>query len=282
MKVKFGQVIRLNLFLFGRLLFCFFSFSVIACDVPDNFLLRENPSALSVFEPILIYDGQPTLRDLVDFGGGALFNGQWYYKDKPSLDLYSGHECLAIANGGELATVSNSGAEGKIPLLPGGRGFYVEVVYKISDNGSDHWPAIWLMPVEHDGSKRDRIYSDPEGYERWFELDVDEGGFGRGITATAHSWTGVWPKYNNLQNPNNVLNFSVNRSVWHSFAALYLPKLNKVQWFYDYVLVSEAGYPYVPHVAFYHNYYIIFSAQNHGGNVPYHMKIGRIREYALE
>lgn len=44
------------------------------------------------------------------------------------------------------------------------------------------------------------------------ELDVDEGGFGPGLTGTVHSSEGVWPKYKHLQNPNNVRKEPLDRS----------------------------------------------------------------------
>ena len=43
----------------------------------------------------------------------------------------------------------------------------------------DHWPAVWLMPAEHDG-RHDSTPAIRPDYERFMELDVDEGGFGPG------------------------------------------------------------------------------------------------------
>jgi hypothetical protein len=47
------------------------------------------------------------------------------------------------------------------------------------------------------------IAPDSPGFERWMELDVDEGGFGPGLLGTVHSWSGIAPNYTNISGPNN-------------------------------------------------------------------------------
>lgn len=56
--------------------------------------------------------------------------------------------------------------------------------------------AVWMMPVQHSGSNGEALgdvySSDPAGYERWMELDVDEGGFTVGEMGAVISWQGSW------------------------------------------------------------------------------------------
>jgi hypothetical protein len=113
-------------------------------------------------------------------GNYKWFSGQWYSKTNPPLDRYETHQgVLAIKLNGNLVSTPLDFTQGALPLLPGKDGFYVEFDVRLSDNDPDHWPAVWLMPAEHDG-KRDQYQGDPPGFERFMELDVDEGGFGRG------------------------------------------------------------------------------------------------------
>ena len=106
------------------------------------------------------------------------FSGQWYKRKPPELDHYrtvSG--ILAIRQGGDLvSTPRDFKTDGTLPLLSGEKGFYVEVDACLSGNRKDFFPAIWLMPVEHCGKKDDHYEGDPDDFERWMELDIDEGG----------------------------------------------------------------------------------------------------------
>ncbi len=67
-----------------------------------------------------------------------------------------------------LRRFSETGA-GKIPYLSGEKGFYVEFTYRISSNDRDCFPAVWLMPIEHNARKNDQYAGDEKGYERWME-----------------------------------------------------------------------------------------------------------------
>jgi hypothetical protein len=168
---------------------------------------------------------------------------------------------------------------GQLPLLPGSKGFYVEFSVRLSDNDPDHWPAVWLMPVEHNGMKQDHYAGDPEGFERWMELDVDEGGFGPGLAGACHSWRGTYPRYHSLHNGNNVSSVPIDRSKQHTFGASYDPIGQKVTWWVDGEKQMQTASPHVPAVASKQRFYLILSAQSHGKQKPYLMFVSGVRAF---
>lgn len=242
------------------------------------------PGAAALGYTKCIISEKPTSADIAPDRKGSYkwFSGQWYAKP-PSLDHYSTQDgVLVLSLGGDLVSTPRDFSAGKLPLLPGSEGFYVEFEVRLSDNDPDHWPAVWLMPAEHNGKQQDQYEGDPPGFERWMELDVDEGGFGPGLTGTVHSWSGIWGKdggYKNLQNPNNVSRRPLDRAQNHVFGCSYDPVRQKVTWWVDGIEQMSAGSPYVPAVAPRQHYYLILSAQSHGAKKPYSMFIGGVRAY---
>ncbi|MGO8752065.1 MAG: hypothetical protein ACLQNE_39500 [Thermoguttaceae bacterium] len=223
----------------------------------------------------------PTAADVAPGKNGnhKWFSGQWYSQTVPSLDHYTTRNgVLALGLGGDLVSTPRDFSAGKLPLLPGADGFYVEFDVRLSDNDRDHWPAVWLMPADHDGT-RDHYEGDPAGFERFMELDVDEGGFGPGLTGTVHSTEGVYPQWKHVQNPNNVSPLAMDRSRKHTFGASYDPVHQKVAWWVDGKPQMSAGSPYVPAVAARQHFYLILSAQSHGAHVRYLMFVSGVRAY---
>jgi hypothetical protein len=99
-------------------------------------------------------------------GNYKWFSGQWYSRTAPSLDHYTTQDgVLAPSLGGDLVSTPRDFSAGKLPLLSGADGFYVEFDVRLSDNDRDHWPAVWLMPAEHDG-KRDHYEPDSTASRR--------------------------------------------------------------------------------------------------------------------
>lgn len=224
----------------------------------------------------------PSAADIAPGNRGSYkwFSGQWYAQKAPSLDHYATRNgLLALALDGDLVSTPRDFSPGRLPLLSGADGFYVEFDVRLSDNDRDHWPAVWLMPAEHDG-KRDHYGADPRGFERFMELDVDEGGFGPGLTGTVHSTAGVYPNWKHIQNPNNVSPVAIDRSGKHSFGASYDPARQKAAWWVDGKLQMNAAEPYVPAVAARQHFYLILSSQSHGANKPYFMFVSGVRAYA--
>ena len=228
-----------------------------------------------------VINERPVATDIAPGVSGKFswFSGQWW--DQPrSLKHYSTQNGeLALTLNGELVSAPRDFSAGKLPLLPGADGFYVEFDVRLSDNDPDHFPAVWLMPAEHDTKMRDQYAGDPPGYQRWMELDVDEGGFGPGMTGTVHSHEGIWPKTKQIQNPNNVSPAALDRTKQHTFGSSYDPAKQTVTWWLDGVRQMNAGAPFVPAVAAKQHFYLILSAQTHGKKKPYTMFVSGVRAW---
>ncbi len=239
------------------------------------------PGAATIGYVKCILNEKPVAADIAPgrTGDYKWFSGEWYAKP-PSMDHYSTQEgALAISLGGDLVSAPQDFSPSELPLLPGAFGFYVEFDVRLSSNDPDHWPAVWLMPAEHNGKQQDHHTGDPKGYERWMELDVDEGGFGPGLTGTVHNWSGIYPQYKNLQNPNNVSSIALDRTKTHTFGASYDPKTSTVTWWVDGKKMMSAGKPYVPAIASKQSFYLILSTQSHGKENPYVMYVSGVRAY---
>lgn len=241
----------------------------------------KGAQALKLFEAKI--DICPKLADL-SFEKEAdsfFYNGLWWLKEQPSRNLYSDDEkgYLTIQLGGNIATVSREMKSGWSPLLAGNRPFYVEFEAKISDNDPDHWPAVWLLPVEHNVRQEDVYEGDPPKFERWLEIDVDEGGYANGAMGTALSWSGKWPNYNRLRSTPNLHNSFLDRTKLHRFGAAFDPEKRSIGFWLDDKLQYTALSPAIPDVALKQNFYLIVSAQSRGKNVPYVITVARVRAY---
>ena len=241
------------------------------------------PGAAALGFTKCIIDERPSVADIAPGKNGAYkwFSGQWYSSKPPSLDHYRMADgALALKLDGDLVSAPRDfAAPGRLPALPGDKGFYVEFDVRLSDNDPDHWPAVWLMPIEHSGKQADHYEGDPKGFERWMELDVDEGGFGPGLAGTVHNWTDVYPHYKHIQNPNNVPKVPLDRSQWHTFGASYDPTTKTATWWVDGVRQMGATSPYVPDIAAKQHFYLILSAQSHGKKTEHLMFVRGVRAY---
>jgi hypothetical protein len=165
---------------------------------------------------------------------------------------------------------------GALPLLLAGNGFYVEFQVSLSSNDPDHFPALFLMPQEHNGHRSDHMAGDPATYERWMELDVDEGGYsvGGGTHGTLISWYGTYP---NFQRQNWSVDppsmYGMDRTKNHIFGLSYNPKAQSVTWWVDGVNVGSVSSQPVPSIVNTYHYYLIMSAQMHPAKKPYDMNI---------
>ena len=241
------------------------------------------PGAAALGYTKCVIDERPTAADIAPAKSGDFkwFSGQWYSSKPPSLEHYRMvNGVLALSLDGDLVSAPRDLAgPGRLPALPGDKGFYVEFDVRLSDNDPDHWPAVWLMPVEHSGKQADHYEGDPKGFERWMELDVDEGGFGPGLAGTVHNWTDVYPHYKHIQNPNNVPKVPLDRSQWHTFGASYDPVGKTATWWVDGVKQMSATSPYVPDIAAKQHFYLIISAQSHGKKTDHQMFVRSVRAY---
>lgn len=230
----------------------------------------------------LVIQDCPKLAD-VDFTGKAdgrkYYSGLYFTKPRPSSLYEQAADGLILKKGGVVATVKMTSHPGYYPLLSGSQPFYIEAQASTSSNDPDNFPAIWLMPIEHNLRLEDVYPPDPKGFERWLELDIDEGGFGPGGHHTAISWSGKWPNYQKLQNPNATSTVPLDRTQPNVFGVSYDPATLTVRWWMNGQQVLEAGPPYVPEIARRQNFYLIVSAQSHRNISDYQMKFMGVRAY---
>jgi hypothetical protein len=218
----------------------------------------------------------PTTSDISDGGGvKMMYTGTWYNDALAPLTFYSmSGAVLAVDIGGGVATETRKSLPGALPLLLGSAGFYVEIAERLSDNDMDHWPAFFLMPQEHNLRHQDRLSTDPVGYERWMELDVDEGGFNGGHHGAVINWSGLYPHYVNQNGSNDPPStFGMDRTQVHVFGLSYDPSAKKVTWWVDGANVGSASTQQIPSVVNGYHYYLCIAAQNHRLKHPYKMYI---------
>lgn len=237
------------------------------------------PGAIDIGCNRTLIDERPIASDVSKNGTGIakLYDGDWWAKS-PYTTRYVRTEAgtLAIDLGGSVASTSRKSQPGSLALLPGDKNFYIEFEARISDNDRDHWPALWLMPIEHNAKQSDRHPSDPEGFERFLEIDVDEGGFAEATHGVAISWSGIWPKYQRQISNDSDRNFSLDRTKNHTFGVGYNASNRTIQWWLDGKKQQFSNSRFIPTVAAKHNYYLIMSAQTHGLEKPYTLYISRI------
>lgn len=241
--------------------------------------LPKHASDNALVNPLFVYC--PKAED-ISMGSDSihkLFSGQWFNKKKPALDLYSQTpEGLSISLGGSVSTVNMQSKQGSLPLLPGSKGFYIEFLARIDGASTDHFPALWLNPVEHNAREDDRVFSNDRLEQHWMELDVDEGGYQEGMLGTVHEWRGNFPHYHRKQNAHPASK-KLDRTKFHTFAAYYDPYNSTVKWWIDDELHNEASAPIVGSKL---QYYVVMSAQTHGKNEPYKLIIKRVRVFVSE
>ncbi len=83
-----------------------------------------------------------------------------------------------VATMNALNSQSVAGNQGFLPYLSASQGFCIEEAVTHSVSDPDNWDALFLYPQEHNTLQNDHLNTDPTGYERWLELDVNENGLG--------------------------------------------------------------------------------------------------------
>jgi len=241
--------------------------------------------AMEIEASRLLFQDCPQIADL-DFTGKAdgkkYYSGVWFGKPKDTSFYEQAGNGLIIKRGANVAMVKMNSYRGHFPLLKGDRPFYIEAQVAISSNDRDNFPAVWLMPIEHNLRLEDVYEPDPPGYERWFELDIDEGGFGPGGHHTAISWEGKWPNYKKIQNPNPTSKVPLDRTQPNVFGVSYEPETLTVRWWLNGKKVLEATRPFVPEIARRQHFYLIVSAQSHKNISDYQLKLMGVRAFVGE
>ena len=242
------------------------------------------PGAAALGYTKCVIDERPSVADIAPGKTGHFkwFNGLSYQPPAPSSKFEMVGGILAVHPRGVLVSTPHDFSNtGRLPTLPGKDGFYVEFDVRLSDNDPDHWPAVWLLPVEHNFKDGFHDEGDPEGYIRYMELDVDEGGFGPGMTGTVHNWAGHLGRLErHIQNPNNFLPTPLDRAQVHTFGASYDPARTSISWWLDGVKQISAASPYVPYIATKQHFYLIMNANFHEKkDQDYRMFISGVRAY---
>lgn len=251
----------------------------------DHMICQEDAipaGATEVQAHQLLFRDCPQIVDL-DFTGKAdgkkYYSGVWFGTPKDQSFYAQADDGLIIKRGALVAMVKTNSSPGYFPLLKGDRPFYIEAQVATSSNDMDNFPAIWLMPAEHNLRLEDVYEPDPRGFERWFELDIDEGGFGPGGHHTAISWSGIWPNYTKIQNPNPTSKDALDRTQPNVFGVSYSPESLTVRWWLNGKKVLETTSPYVPEIARRQNFYLIVSAQSHKNISDYQMRFMGVRAF---
>jgi hypothetical protein len=223
---------------------------------------------------------KPTVREIAPSRTGTYkwFAGQWYVKE-PAHTFYTDQKGgLGISLGGDLVSASQDFSPSLLPTLSGKNGFYVEFEVTLSDNDPDHFPALWLMPAEHNRVKDDVYAGDPSDFERWVEFDVDEGGFGPGHAGAVHAWSGVYPNYQRITESSRP-NRTLDRRKKTRFGMSFDPTREEATWWINDRKQKTVSVGKLSHVALKQRFYLIVSAQSHGKQVPYTMTLHRVRAY---
>jgi hypothetical protein len=234
------------------------------------------PGATALGYGTLVFCLEPTTADISYTSAGAtsLYSGQWYDTMPPDSTYYSMENgTLAIALGGGVTTQRQSSQQGTLPYLVAGNGFYVEFAVTLSDNDSDHWPAVWLMPQEHNDKQSDHLSTDPAGYERWMEVDCDEGGFYAGSLNSLINWQGIYPNYTNTTWNDEGKLPALDRTTEHVFGVSYDPVGQMAAYWLDGASVYSHSTSTIPAIVNTYHYYLIAGAQTHGANKPYEMLV---------
>ncbi|WP_448041504.1 hypothetical protein [Bradyrhizobium liaoningense] len=234
----------------------------------------------------LVLDSCPSLKDVSTNGlsDADFFSGQGWDSATPMPEKYSDDRdgVLTIELGAAICTITRGMKQGRLPLLPASKGFYVEFTTSITDNHPDHFPALWMMPVEHNRKLDDVYDGDPPHFERWQEIDVDEGGFTKGFMGTAISWSGIYPNYQRLRS-NPIWNVPfLDRTVPNKFAVSFDPVQRRFKWFLNDIFQYEASGPSVSDVVLKQNFYLIMTVNHRGKMAPYSMKVFRVSAFTAQ
>ena len=220
----------------------------------------------------------PTTDDIAydNSSGKNLYSGDWYDPVKPASTYSMTDGILTMNLGGVLNTQSRRSKPGALPLLLGSKGFYVEFAVKLSDNDPDHFPAVWAMPEEHNAAQEDHQPGDPPHYERWMELDVNEGGLGTNLDGAFRgaviNWWGIYPHYERKVF-NNIDRSPIDMTVEHIFGASYDPVGRQVTWWLDGVNKGSQSTASFPSIINSYHYYLIMNAASRGAKLPYQMQV---------
>ena len=274
----------------------------LCCDASGAEEPAVPPGAAALGYTTRVIDEHPTAADIAPDpakgGNYKWFNGPLWNRPPPRSLYGTTNGVLTIKydaetqQGGCLIGTPLDLSQGALPWLDGSKGFYIEFDARLSDNDPHHWPALWLMPVEHCGGNghdaRDHYEGDAPGDERWMELDVDEGGLAKapgGALCSVISWTGNYSRggYKNKTLNNWSTGRAINRLQVHTFGASYDPFKRQVTSWVDGVRQwqSPEQSESVPEIASRQHFYPILSLNKDAGDIQksYLMYVSGVRAY---
>ncbi|HEU4959250.1 MAG TPA: hypothetical protein VFT56_02480 [Sphingomonas sp.] len=199
----------------------------------------------------------PDVHSRASLGTVWLVGAPWE-RDKATPDHVSfSRDGMCIRSVANVAGARPHYLPSTAPILDADKPFYVEVSARSTSNDNSNWPAIWLMPLEHDGH-RDSV----AGIEHWAELDLYEGGFSRGPQFAAHQWSGVYPHYSTK--PEYLrLTTAFDATKMHRFGLSWEPETSAITWWLDGRKSYSLNNPDVFRISAHHHFYLIMGAQKH-------------------
>ena len=267
---------------------------------PAGGAAKVPPGAAALGYTKCVINEHPTAADIApgnaNKGKYKWFNGAWWDGVRPAMNLYgTANGDLAISydatsdKGGCLIGTPRDLSQGALPNLDGRKGFYIEFDTRLSDNDPNHWPAVWVMPAEHSGGSGNPVHDvypgDPAGYERWMELDVDEGGLAKsgGAMCSVLSWTSHGGGYRPDTSNNWATGEAMDRTLVHTFGASYDPIKRQVTSWVDgkQKWQTPVNSGSVPEIAARQHFYPILSVwrQDKGDHKSYSMYVSGVRAY---
>lgn len=213
----------------------------------------------------------------------SFYPGLWYLPAGDTKFVSNGQMdsgSIVVRQGQTWSSVDRKFRSGAFPKISGKDSFAVEVCYRVTAWSKDFWPAIWMLPIEHNHARQAHWPNDPERFERWLEIDIDEGGFGLGMAGTAHNWAGDWPKIYAFHNENNISPVALDRTRNQCFGVYYDVSRLSVDWFLNGARSHGTGDDFIHPVARLQNFFLIFSNQQHQAiALGYKMIISKVAAY---
>ncbi len=179
-----------------------------------------------------------------------------------------------------VSSATHQATQGTIPLLLGSNGFYIEAGIRLDSSDPDHYPAFFLMPVEHNGLKQDHVATSPPGYEDWLEIDGLEEELSTGTAQhNLIHYQGIYPNYTRTMNYwRSPTPFTW--TVEHIYGASFDPIARVVQYYLDGKPTLKASFATAPTIVDTYHYYFILGVRNHGLKKPYQMYVSYVAAYS--
>jgi hypothetical protein len=253
-----------------------------------------------------VIDEYPVSTDIAPALNGAFkwFRGDYQNVDTPqaSFSLFlttpGNQGMLELDHGAGVVGIPNDMSVGALPPLSGNLGYYVQYETALNDDNADYFPGVYQDPMEHTLHSATDFYGnslypgngldpgDATGFERWLELDVDEGTFGpsgEGTHNAAIDWAATYNETDKKYEPASIAaQFAgttvLERKNWHTFAASFNPSTMLITWYLDGNVEFTSGF--VPLEALLQHPIIQMESADKAGTSPtYSQYVANVRVY---